>query len=523
MNKSFSTLVEALHNPACYPHRVARVRLIETHISWVCLAGKFAYKLKKPVNFGFLDFSTLEKRQHFCHEELRLNRRFAPQLYLGVVSIGGPPEKPIIGGTPAIDYAVKMKRFSRHDELDQLLQKDQLSTAQIEQFAEYLADLHAKAPQTDPRSYFGSLTSIKQPVEENFAQIRPLLPQAQQQKQLAQLEEWSRTRFEQLRGRMQKRKTQHFIRECHGDVHLANMLWYEGRPLLFDCIEFNDNLRCIDLVNDYAFLLMDLDDRGAELLSWHFLNRYLQRTGDYQGLALLNYYKSYRAMVRAKVICLRLAQQGLSEKERCHDLELLQSYLDLADGYRRRRQTPLVISHGFSGAGKSTFIGRLAPLCGAVTVHSDIERKRLHGLSATADSNSELATGIYGTQAGRQTYAQLEHAAENIIRAGFPAIVDATFLKQPQRRRLLQLATRLGVAFFILDFPVSEAELQRRVEQRRTQAGEISEATLEVLKQQLLSAEPLTTGEQKSAIRVLPDSSPATIAKHLSENIPCFN
>jgi len=516
MKKSVSTLVEALHNPACYPHQVERVRLIETHISWVFLAGKFAYKLKKPVNFGFLNFSTLEKRQHFCHEELRLNRRFAPQLYLDVVSIGGPPEKPVVGAAPAIDFAVKMKRFSRQDELDLLLQKRQLSAAQIEQFAEYLAELHEKAPRTEPRSYFGSLKSIQQPVEENFTQIRPLLPQAQQRSQLDQLEEWSRTSFEQLRHRMLQRKAQHFIRECHGDVHLANMLWHEEKPLLFDCIEFNDNLRCIDLVNDYAFLLMDLDDRGAAQLSWHFLNRYLQRTGDYQGLALLNYYKSYRAMVRAKVICLRLAQQGLSEKERCHDIELLQSYLDLADSYRNRRQTPLVISHGFSAAGKSTFINQLAPLCDAVSVHSDIERKRLHGLRATAASNSELATGIYSERASQQTYAQLADAAENILRSGFPAIVDATFLKQPQRDRLQQLATRLGVAFVILDFPVSEAELQRRVEQRRTQAGQISEATPEVLKQQLLSADPLTSDEQKSAIRVLPNSSPESIAKLLS-------
>lgn len=512
MQKLPATLVETLHNPACYDHPADRVKLVETHISWVFLVGDFAYKLKKPVNFGFLDFSTLSKRQHFCQEELRLNKRYAPQLYLEVVSVGGSTENPILGGSPAIDYLVKMKRFSRDDELDRLLQQERLSTDMIEQFADYLADIHQRAPCVDPRGYFGCLDAIKGPVQDNFAQLRPLLPEPAQLNQLTEIEHWSQTSLEQLRELMTQRKERGFIRECHGDVHLANMVWQSGQPILFDCIEFNDNFRCIDTVNDYAFLLMDLDDRGAEQLSWHFLNRYLQQSGDYQGLLLLNFYKSYRAMVRAKVTGLRLQQVGLSATEQAYDNELLRSYLDLATSYGRPANKALIICHGLSGSGKSTFIKQLAPLCAAISINSDIERKRLHGLTATVHSASGIDAGIYTDQAGRQTYDRLQELAETILRAGFTVIIDATFLKQQQREQMWQLAKELNVPHLILDFPLSEAELFRRVELRSRQTGQASEATPEVLKNQLEKHQPLNPPEEQCAIKVSPDSSPEAIA-----------
>ncbi len=512
MQKPHTVLVEALHNPACYNHPVEQVKLVETHISWVFLAGNFAYKLKKPVNFGFLDFSTLRKRHHYCQEELRLNQRFAPQLYLDVVSIGGSPEKPLIGSSPAIDYLVKMKRFSQQDELDQLLQQNRLSPFMIEEFADYLANLHQQAPVVKRRSYFGSLESIKAPTQENFAQIRPLLPDSAHQQQLTELESWSQSRFEKLRNLIVQRKKQGFIRECHGDVHLANMIWLNEQPVLFDCIEFNDNFRCIDVINDSAFLLMDLDDRGAESLSWYFLNRYLQQTGDYQALPLLNYYKSYRALVRTKVICLRLNQPGLSDSERKLDNGLLQSYLNLASNYMQPRKTPLIISHGFSASGKSTFINQLAPLCGAISILSDIERKRIHGFEATSKSQSKIDAGLYTEQATQQTYNKLLELAETILESGFPVIIDATFLRQQHREQMQQLATHLNIPFIILDFPLSKKELFRRVELRSKQTGQVSEATSEVLKNQLEQAQPLTASEEQSVIKVHPDSSPETIA-----------
>lgn len=517
MKKTLATLVEALHNPACYDHPADRVKLIETHISWVFLAGNYAYKLKKPVNFGFLDFSTLRKRRHFCQEELRLNRRFAPQLYLDLVSIGGSAEKPVFGGSPTIDYMVKMKRFSRQDELDLMLTQGRLTAEQIEQFADYLAHSHKLAPQLDRQTEFGSPNAINTPVQDNFLQLRPLLPEPAKQNQLSELESWSQATFDKLRNLMQQRKQQGFIRECHGDVHLANMLWHDEQPLLFDCIEFNDNFRCIDVVSDYAFLLMDLDDRGAASFGWRFLNSYLRKTGDYQGLPLLNYYKSYRAMVRAKVNYLRLSQAGLQAAERKIDSKLAQSYLDLASRYSRPRKTPLIICHGFSGAGKSTFINRLAPLYGAVSLHSDIERKRLHGLDATETSQSGVARGIYSEQASRKTYLRLQESAEIILESGLPVIVDATFLRQRQRDQMQQLAARLNVPFRILDFPLSEKELYNRVERRSKQPGQVSEATAAVLHKQMEQSQPLTPGEKRNVLKVHPDSLPEVIAAQLDK------
>ncbi len=507
MQRIQTLLVKGLCNPACYDHPVDQVELVETHISWVFLAGEFAYKLKKSVNFGFLDFSTLVKRHHYCLEELRLNRRFAPELYLGVVNIGGSPEKPVIGSTPAIDYLVKMKRFSRQNELDSLLQQNHLTPPMIEQFADYLALIHQQAPRIDSHKYFGSLESIKAPSQENFDHIRSLLPDSGHQHQLTELERWSQSRFDNLCNLMVQRKEQGFIRECHGDVHLANMVWLNGQPLLFDCIEFNDNFRCIDVINDCAFLLMDLDDRGAESLSCRFLNRYLRQTGDYQALPLLNYYKSYRALVRTKVICLRLSQPGLSDAERKVDKDRLQSYLDLASRYSESRKVSLIISHGFSGSGKSTFIDQLVPLCGAVSILSDVERKRIHGLELTADSYSAVDSGIYTDQVSQQTYNRLLELSETILISGFPVIVDATFLKQQQREQMRQLSRNLKIPFVILDFHLEEKELFRRINFRRTQSGQVSEATAAVLGKQLELAQPLTKSEEELTIKVYHDSS----------------
>ncbi|SEA39237.1 hypothetical protein SAMN05660420_01976 [Desulfuromusa kysingii] len=517
MQKPHTALIEGLQNPTCYKHPVDEVKLVETHISWVFLAGEFAYKLKKPVNFGFLDFSTLNNRHHYCQEELRLNRRFAPQLYLDVISIGGSPEKPLLGVTPAIDYLVKMKRFSRQDELDLLLQQHRLTATMIESFATSLATIHQQAPILDNDSDFGSLTAIRAPVKENFKQLRTLLPNTKQQQQLQDLKGWSRSRLEQLILLIEQRKRDGFIRECHGDVHLANMVWFHNQPLLFDCIEFNDNFRCIDVINDTAFLLMDLEDRKAEPLSWRFLNHYLQRTGDYSALPLLNYYKSYRALVRAKVLALRLQQPDLTHTEQEQHYCQLQSYLDLARCYSQPRATPLIICHGFSAAGKTTLCKQLAALCGAVCIDSDIERKRLHGLAPGEKSGSGIDAGIYSPQSSLHTYTRLLQLSATILNAGFPVIVDATYLLQQQRSAMQHLAKQSGVPFVILDFEVSEEELFERIAIRSRQPGGVSEATSAVLTQQLKTAEPLSTAEKQLTISITADRTADAIAKQLKQ------
>jgi aminoglycoside phosphotransferase family enzyme/predicted kinase len=516
MGSSLNALVRAMRKPGFYDHPVDRVVLVETHVSWVFLAGDYAYKLKKPIDVGFLDFSTLELRRHFCHEELRLNRRFAPQLYLDVVSIGGSPAHPAIGKPPVLDYAVRMKRFPARQQLDRMQAEGLLTAEHVEGFATMIAHFHSHAPVVGPAHEFGAPETIIAPIKQNFVQIRPLLP-AEMQPGLDHLERWSLTACKRLRPVLQQRKAQGFIRECHGDLHLGNMVWFDEEPLLFDCIEFSENLRWIDLINDIAFLVMDLDDRGEESFGGQFLNRYLQQTGDYPGMALLNFYKVYRAMVRAKVASLRLSQEGLTAAERTEDQRLAQSYLDLAARYTATPEPLLLITHGLSGAGKTTLVRQLAPCCGAITIHSDVERKRLQSLSATADSHSALGAGIYTENATTATYRRLQDLAESLLRAGFTTIVDATFIMRQPRDAMRQLANRLRVPLVILDFPLGVKNLTQRVEGRAAQSGQISEATSEVLQYQLAHEEPLGRDELEETIQVLHDMHITEVAERITE------
>ncbi|MDT8419464.1 MAG: AAA family ATPase [Desulfuromonadales bacterium] len=508
-------IVQALNDPTFYKHPVQTVEMLESHISWIFLAGEFAYKVKKPVNFGFLDFSTLAKRLHFCHEELRLNRRFAPHLYLSVEQIGGSIDSLSLGADPPLEYAVKMRRFPQACQCDRLLTRHQLDSSQLTAFAEKLAHLHQGAARAAMNEPYGEPEAVLAPMLENFAQIRRHDSAAADADQLPQLETWTRDMYAKCEPLLRQRRAAGYIRECHGDLHLANMAWFEEQPLLFDCLEFNRNLRWIDVINDIAFLVMDLDDRGRPELGWHFLNHYLQRTGDYQGLSLLNFYKVYRAMVRAKVNALRLAQEGLSGTERQQDLRLYRSYLDLALGYIDTRPRRLLLTHGFSGSGKSTFAGALAELSGLLHLQSDRERKRLHNLAAEARSNSPLDSGIYTPAADSATYRRLQQLAETVLDAGHSVIVDATFLKRYQREPFLHLAEKQRVPLLILDFAVTPDELRRRILSRSETRGAISEAGLEVLESQLSRHEPLTERERDLSITVDPRTTPMQIAKRI--------
>lgn len=514
MNSAQNMLVRAMLNPGFYDHCVDQVELVETHISWVFLAGDFAYKLKKPLDLGFLDFSTLEQRRHFCQEELRLNRRFAPQLYLEVVMIGGSMTHPRPGCEPAIDYAVKMKRFPVRQQLDRMQSEGQLTAFHMDRFATLIAQQHEQAPVVGNKQKFGSPASVITPVRQNFVQLRPLLPSGLEGKVEA-LERWSEEAGHGLETLLQERKEQGFIRECHGDVHLGNMAWFEDGPILFDCIEFNENLRWIDTINDIAFLVMDLDDRGEEAFGWRFLNRYLRETGDYPGMKLLNYYKVYRAMVRAKVISMRLSQSDLTSEERDVVQHLAQSYLALAVGYTEASSPLLIIAHGLAGAGKTTFANALAPVCRAVCIHSDVERKRLHNLSASASSHSQVGVGLYGDDATAATYQRLHDLADDLLSAGMTTIIDATFIKRAPRKMMRQLAKRHQVPLIVLDFPQATEELERRIALRSLQPGQISEATEAVLHHQRADAEPLGCDEEQTVIQVTPGLSVGRVANQV--------
>ncbi len=301
--------IHALLDPALYDHDVEQLHLVETHISWVVLTGPYAYKIKKALNLGFLDFSTLEQRRFFCQEEIRLNGRLAPEIYLAAIPIHGTPGAPRLAGPGSIiEYAVKMRQFPQEDLLDRLVEKGELSAGHIDTIATLVARFHLQIPAAPPDSPFGQPDRVRAPVDENVRQTLARVDDVETRRRLEALGLWNDESFARLAAAMQQRKADGYIRECHGDMHLGNMALHDGEVTIFDGIEFNDNLRWIDLMSEVAFLTSDLEYWNRPDYGWRLLNRHLEITGDYGGLALLRYYQAYRAMVRAKVVCIRLSQ-----------------------------------------------------------------------------------------------------------------------------------------------------------------------------------------------------------------------
>ena len=482
-------LVVTLLRPETFSEAVGDVQHIQTHISHVILAGQYAYKIKKPLNLGFLDFSSLAQRRHCCEEELRLNRRLAPELYLEVVPITGTLKAPRFGGEGAVlDYAVKMRRFSQSELLSVQLPDRQT----LHRLAEQVAEFHLQIPAADPTTSYGTPERVLFPMSENFAQIRELGVAALELQRLDPLEVWTLEQAQQLDDLLWQRKREGHIRECHGDMHLGNIASYQGRLQIFDGIEFNPNLSWIDTLNDVGFLLMDLLHRGLSDQAADFLNLYLERTGDYPALSLLRFYQTYRAMVRAKVAAIRLSQAGLSEQERRELMTEYLGYIELAEGFTHASQPALVITYGLSGSGKSLFSGWLLERLPAVRLRSDVERKRLFGQK---DGAKGLEQGIYSRQASQATYEHLQEWTRLLLQAGYSVIVDATFLKQAQREPFRHLANELGVQYLILDCQAPESVLRERIRQRLEQGADPSEADLAVLELQMQNREPLTDGE----------------------------
>jgi aminoglycoside phosphotransferase family enzyme/predicted kinase len=481
-------LIHALQSPAAWPHPVDKVQLIETHISWVLLTGPYVYKIKKPVDLGFLDYSTLQRRERFCHEEVRLNRRLAPQFYLGVTPITGSFESPRVGGDgEPIEFAVQMLPFPQEALLSRVLDRGELEPQHIDLLAAEIAELHLHADVMPGDSPAGLPDTIWQPVQTNFEHLADEVPG--ETAQVARLRDWARSEWERRRTDFLERKANGFVRECHGDLHLGNMFLHKGRVVVFDGIEFNDSFRLIDVFSDAAFAVMDLQDRQQPAFAHRLLNAYLERTGDYAGLVVLPFYLVYRALVRAKVACIRSQQADVNADEKQRLLQELEGYLNLADSCAAPQRPQLFITHGPSGSGKTTLTQPLLERLGAVRIRSDVERKRMHGLPPLDRSSSRLDEGIYAPDVASRVYSRLEELATAVLQAGYSVIVDATFLQRAQREPFRRLAERLQIPFTILNFQAAPETLRARVAERLQQNDDASDATPEVLERQLSTLE----------------------------------
>ncbi len=495
-------LIESLRTADPYDHDVGDVRMLQTHISWILLTGPFAYKIKKPVDLGFVDYTDLERREHFCREEIRLNQRLAPDLYRSVVPITGSPEAPRMDGDgEPFEYAVKMVQFDQEDLLSRKLERGELTADPLDELGRIAADFHDRIPVADPEDGYATPEAIRRETVANFDDPLQQVEDPGLRDRLESLREWSRTTHERLEDRFSERLRDGYVRECHGDMHLENMLMYEGRPTIFDCIEFNDDFRWIDVMNEVAFVLMDLESRDRPDLAARFLDRYLRESGDYGGLDTLRYYKAYRAMVRVKVNFLQLKTADLSQEEKTATKEAFERYLSLAESYRDAPPPRLIITHGLSGSGKTTVTGRLLEALGAVRLRSDVERKRLAGLDPDEASGSDLDEGLYSAGMTDRTYERLRELAGTVLSAGYPTIVDATFLDRERRRALRELADRREVPFRIVSCRAPEDVLRERVA-RRDEEASVSEAGVDVLENQLEDRDPLGDDEREHAIRV---------------------
>lgn len=494
---AYPSLIAGLLRPEAYEHPTASIRVTETHISWILLAGEFAYKIKKPVDFGFLDFSTPERRRFFCAEELRLNRRYAPDLYLAVLPITGSPERPRMDGTgPAIEYAVQMRRFDEAWLFDRLARENRLLPEHIDRLSAALAAFHARIARATPDDPRGLPEQQRQMAELNFSKIRPLLDDPEDLAGLDALLAWTRAEYPRQESLMHRRKAEGYVRECHGDLHLANIVLIDGRPTLFDGIEFNEDLRWIDVQSELAFLAMDLEVHGAPALAWRMLNRYLEITGDYEGLALFDYFRAYRALVRAKIAQLTRTQTE-DPGQKAEWLARYRNYVDYALGLTRPEKPRLFITHGLSGSGKSHLAARLAERLPAIRLRSDVERKRLAGLAAKARTGSPVAGGLYGGDMTARTYDRLAELAGILLDSGHSAIVDATFLTREQREEQRRVAEQRGAEFRLLDCRAPLELLRERIQARALAGNDPSEADTAVLDHQIAHRE--APGEEERA------------------------
>ena len=489
-DEAAARLVRALLEPHRYPHEAGPIELIETHISWVLLTGPYAYKLKKPLKLPFLDFSTLERRRHFCEEELRLNRRFAPDLYLDVVPIGGTADAPRVGETPAIEYAVRLRQFDPAATADRILVRGAIGPDAIVRLAEAIARFHERSAPAQGRPP-GPLALA------NVDELERTLADAGLPEPVGPLRDWTRAQAAKLAESFAGRQQARAVRETHGDLHLENLVVIDGDIRPFDALEFDASMRSVDVVDETAFLVMDLKAHDRPDLAFLFLNRYLEVTGDYPGMRLLRFYLVYRALVRAKVRAIKAVQARAPDPG-----ARVGPYLALARGLTEERSPLLVITRGLSGSGKTTVAGELMTRLPAVRIRSDLERKRLHGLAPDARGDLGVGQGRYDSAATERTYQTLAAFAEHALAGGLNVIVDATFASRDRRTAFRSLAERCGARFAILDCVAPEETLRARIRARAAARSDASEATEAVLDAQLSHAEPPTGDEAPYVQRV---------------------
>ncbi len=488
-------VIQQMLQAGFYPHPVTEpIQLIQTHVSYVLLTGEYAYKVKKPVNFGFLDFSTLAKRQHFCQEELRLNQRGAAALYLEVLPITQTEQTFHLGGAgEAVEYVVKMQQFPEGTLFTDLFDQGKLTAELLERLASDLARFHAKGEINDYIRSFGKVKQIRQAIDENYEQTTGYVGGPQTQQQFDETRNYTDRLFATQADLFDRRIEQDRIRECHGDVHLRNIALWNNEILLFDCIEFNEPFRFVDVMFDIAYIIMDLDARDRPDLSNRFLNAYLEQTGDWEGLQVLPLYLSRQSYVRAKVLSFLLGDPTIPEAVKADSAKTAARYYRLAWEYTRPRQGQLMLMAGLSGSGKSTAARQIAAKAGAIHIRSDAARKHLAGIPLTAKGGADL----YTPEMHQKTYDRLLQLGILLAKQGYAVILDAKYDQHAFRQAVIDQAEANQIPLKIYHCTAPLAVLQERLQGR---SGDISDATADLLPQQQMA--PFTASEQPYVVQL---------------------
>jgi uncharacterized protein len=492
-------LLKSLLKATAYPEPTASVRLIETHVSHIFISDHYVYKVKKPVDFGFLNFTTLDRRRFYCEEEVRLNRRLCPDTYLGVVELRQTEQ----GGSFAapgevVDYAVKMKRLPEERMLSRLLDLGEVDAAQMRELALVIAAFHGRAATGPQIESYGRVSALRSNWEENFRQVAEFRGDTIPAPDLALLRGWVEGFLARNEELFRSRVAGGFIRECDGDLHSGNICMTE--PIcIFDCIEFNERFRCIDTAADIAFLLMDLEYAGRPDLCTPFLERYREATGDSVPLPLLAFYQANRAFVRGKVLSLRLKEPGVDREELSRVRDAARRYFRLARGYPLRERLPpsLILTCGLMGSGKSAVARELSRELGVSCERSDVVRKSLAGepLSGRTTGERSYDDGIYGADYNRQTYQALLKSAQGELEGGRSVIIDATFRRRGDREEFRSLAAKMGAKFHLLETRCPENIIKERLERRLLDPDEVSDGRWEIYPLQAAEFEAPAPGE----------------------------
>jgi hypothetical protein len=492
------TLLDFFLQPQSYPHNPPQVELIQTHASWVFLAGEYVFKVKKPVNFGFLDFSSLKKRRFYCTEEIRLNRRLAADVYLGLWAVLQDSNGRLrLGGlehAQTVEYAVQMRRLDQGHMLDNLLQQGQVKAESLHQVAHKLVDFHQGTATGGEIDQLGSPGVIRSNHTENFEQTKPFLDWSIPASRYRFIKCYSYGFIKNNRELLLSRKSQGRIREGHGDLRCEHVCIEPGDNIqIFDCIEFNARFRYIDVAAEVAFLAMDMELAEHWDLAQEFVRSYTEQSQDFELLQLGNFYKCYYAFTRGKVHSLRLQETSPEQKEHQELLHKARLSFDQAFKYACRLESKaLILLCGLSGSGKSYLADQIAPLLGVQVLRSDVLRKQLHDLPAQAPMPEAYAQGLYSPQSTEKVYAQMLQQAKGLLNQNQAVLLDATFLKRKHRLQALALARKQDCDFTVLLCSCPEGEVQRRMQIRQQDQNKVSDGTWEIYQKQKQDFQPLS-------------------------------